>query len=164
MAYYTKILLPDEQVRAVGRLHWAIYIRAWLLLLLGGAAALAAVYYRNAGAETGQSAYESLPIGLAAVSAVLLVLGVVALLGAWARQSTTEIVVTDRRIIFKSGFVRRRTMEMNMNKVETVDVVQSIGGRMFNFGTILIRGTGSTYEPLDMVADPLAVRTAIIAQ
>jgi hypothetical protein len=44
-----------------------------------------------------------------------------------------------------------------------VDVIQSIGGRIFNFGTVLIRGTGSTYEPLSMVADPLALRTAIVA-
>jgi uncharacterized membrane protein YdbT with pleckstrin-like domain len=72
-------------------------------------------------------------------------------------------VVTDRRIIFKEGFVRRRTMEMNMNKVETVDVIQSIAGRIFNYGAILIRGVGSSYEPLRLIADPLTLRTAIIA-
>ena len=77
---------------------------------------------------------------------------------------TTEIVVTDRRILFKEGFLRRRTMEMNMSKVETVDVVQSIPGRIFNYGTILIRGTGSSYEPLSLIGDPLTLRNAILVQ
>ena len=80
------------------------------------------------------------------------------------RRITTEIVVTDRRVIFKEGFVRRRTMDMNMNNVETVDVVQSIVGRVFDYGTLLNRGTGSSYVPLRLIADPLALRTAIIAQ
>ena len=53
---------------------------------------------------------------------------------------------------------------MNMNNVETVDVVESIVGRVFDYGTLLNRGTGSSYVPLRLIADPLALRTAIIAQ
>jgi uncharacterized membrane protein YdbT with pleckstrin-like domain len=99
---------------------------------------------------------------VAALFFLLLALG--SLLSALIRRGSTEIVVTDRRIIFKEGVLRRRTMEMNMNKVETVDVVQTIAGRILNFGAVLIRGVGSSYEPIGMVADPLALRTAIVAQ
>jgi hypothetical protein len=159
MAYYTRILSPDEQVRYIGRLHWAIYVRGWILLF--AAAALGIAYAADGAAETGAPSYG---YALGGGAALLLIFSLVAFLSAWARRITTEIVVTDRRIIFKEGFIQRRTMEMNMNKVETVDVVQSIWGRIFNFGSVLVRGTGSTYEPLRRIADPVALRSAIIAQ
>ncbi|MDB5397182.1 MAG: rane-flanked domain protein [Rhodospirillales bacterium] len=161
MAYYTKVLLPDEQVRTVGRLHWAIYLKAWICLLLATLAGLDFLHLRS---STDAANGDSVSIVLEAVAAAFVVFGLLLLLSAWLRRVTTEIVVTDRRIIFKEGFVRRRTMEMNMNKVETVDVVQSILGRIFNYGTILIRGTGSSYEPLRLIGNPLALRTAIVAQ
>lgn len=164
MAYYTKVLLPDEQIRAMGRLHWAIYVRAWIALTFGLIAGLAALYYRNAALESRQDWQVSLPAGLGIAAVILLLAGFVWGLGAWIRRNTTEIVVTDRRVIFKEGFVRRRTMEMNTSKIETVDVIQSIGGRLLDYGAIVIRGTGSSYEPLGMIAEPLRLRTAIIAQ
>jgi uncharacterized membrane protein YdbT with pleckstrin-like domain len=162
MAYYTKVLLPDEQVRTVGRLHWAIYLKAWICLALAVLAGIDYEYLRLS--PTDAPPGESASIVLEVVAAFFLLVGLFLMLSAWLRRTTTEIVVTDRRIIFKEGFVRRRTMEMNMNKVETVDVVQSIVGRIFNYGTILIRGTGSSYEPLRLIGNPLALRTAIVAQ
>jgi uncharacterized membrane protein YdbT with pleckstrin-like domain len=164
MAYYTKVLLPDEHVRVVGRLHWAIYLRAWFFLALAAAAGIGALYARSAAIAAGTSPDSGVPVALAVAGIIFLGLALISGFGAWARRSTTEIVVTDRRVIYKVGFVRRRTMEMNMTKVETVDVEQSITGRIFNFGTVLVRGSGTSYEPLAMVADPLALRTAIVAQ
>jgi uncharacterized membrane protein YdbT with pleckstrin-like domain len=95
---------------------------------------------------------------------LLLVIWVLGMLAAFIRRWTTENVITDRRIIYKTGLISRRSVEMNMNKVETVDVVQSILARIFNYGTVLIRGVGSSYEPLRQVADPLPLRNAILAQ
>jgi uncharacterized membrane protein YdbT with pleckstrin-like domain len=158
MAYYTKVLLPEEQVRAVGRLHWAIYLKGWICLIVALAAGIDYWHLKSPGAD------DSISLVAAGVGAFFLIVGLFVMLSAWVRRTTTEIVITDRRILFKEGFVRRRTMEMNMNKVETVDVVQSIPGRIFNYGTILIRGTGSSYEPLRMIGDPLALRTAVVAQ
>jgi uncharacterized membrane protein YdbT with pleckstrin-like domain len=162
MAYYTKVLLPGESVRIIGRLHWAIYIRAWFCLIIAALATIDFLYLRSRPADGASDT----PVSLIAlgITAFFLFFGLFFLLVAWNRRKTTEIVVTDRRIIFKEGFIRRRTMEMNMSKVETVDVVQSIPGRLLNYGTILIRGVGSSYEPLRLVSDPLAFRTAIIAQ
>jgi uncharacterized membrane protein YdbT with pleckstrin-like domain len=162
MSYHSKVLLPDEQIRAVGRLHWAIFLKGWLLLAIAAVAGVAALELNNNGATEGAASYAA-PIAIG-VDGIFLVLALFSLMAAATRRSTTEIVVTDRRVLFKEGFLRRRTMEMNMNKVETVDVVQSITGRIFNFGTVVIRGVGSSYEPLDMVANPLALRTAIVAQ
>src|ERR1700761_1487638 len=160
-AYHTKVMLPDEQLRAVGRLHWAIYLKSWFFLILAIAAGLDFLHLRSA---TANSPEGSISLVLEIVGAVLLAIGLFMLLSAWIRRITTEIVVTDRRILFKEGFLRRRTMEMKMSKVERVCVVQSIPGRMFNYGTILIRGTGSSYEPLTLIGDPLTLRNAILVQ
>jgi uncharacterized membrane protein YdbT with pleckstrin-like domain len=154
-------MLPDEQLRAIGRLHWAIYLKSWILLLVAAAAGIDFFHLRSADADSPEG---SVSLILEIVGGIFLVLGLIALLFAWIRRISTEIVVTDRRILFKEGFLRRRTMEMNMSKVETVDVVQSILGRIFNYGTILIRGTGSSYEPLSLIGDPLTIRNAILAQ
>ena len=67
---------------------------------------------------------------------------------AWVKRRTTELAVTNRRVIYKRGFVRRHTIEMNMDKVESVDVDQSFWGRIFNYGTIVVHGTGGSLEPL----------------
>jgi uncharacterized membrane protein YdbT with pleckstrin-like domain len=163
MAYYTKVLLPDEQVRMVAHLHWAIFLKSWACLIIGaGAAVLAGMLYQD---HTGDTPEQLYPAGIAGATAIIFVgLGVIFLIAAFIRRAATEIVVTDRRVIFKTGIVQRHTMEMNMNKVETVDVVQSILGRVFNYGTVLIRGVGSSYEPLNLIADPLGLRTAIVAE
>jgi uncharacterized membrane protein YdbT with pleckstrin-like domain len=91
-------------------------------------------------------------------------IGALQLFSAWLKQWTTEIAVTDRRVIYKTGLVSRRTVEMNMDKVESVDVTQDIFGRIFNYGTVLIRGTGASLEPLTTIATPLALRNAITAR
>jgi uncharacterized membrane protein YdbT with pleckstrin-like domain len=160
MSYYQKVLMPDEAVRAMGRLHWAIYLRAWLLFAIGVIAGLVFLYLHYSATWNGGT-----PSYIAGgVAALFLLMALISSQNALIRRQTTEIVVTDRRIIFKEGFIRRRTMEMNLSKVETVDVVQSIWGRVFDYGSIVIRGVGSSYEPLRMIANPLEIRTAIIAQ
>jgi uncharacterized membrane protein YdbT with pleckstrin-like domain len=78
-------------------------------------------------------------------------------------RATTELAVTNRRVIHKSGLIRRHTVEMSRPQVESVDVDQSMLGRMLNFGDITVRGTGTTFEPFRCVADPLRFRSAITA-
>jgi uncharacterized membrane protein YdbT with pleckstrin-like domain len=153
MAYYTKVLQPDETVKVIGRLHWSIYLRAVFVLVVAAALLLWSDklpdlvwqhYARLAGAVVG-------------------VLGILLLLGAYIRRMATEIVVTDRRVIFKRGLLARHTVEMNVSKIETVDVEQGFGGRIWGYGTLLIRGTGAGFEPLIGVGSPLAIRNAIVA-
>jgi uncharacterized membrane protein YdbT with pleckstrin-like domain len=98
------------------------------------------------------------------IGAVLLGFGVLALAGAWLRQWAGEFAVTNRRVIIKLGFISRRTIEINMSKVESVEVNQDIFGRMFNYGTIVVIGTGGTKEPFALIDDPLAFRRAVQSQ
>src|SRR3569833_2358958 len=97
-AYHTKVMLPDEQLRAVGRLHWAIYLKSWIFLILAAAAGIDFLYLRSASAAGPD---QTTSVVLEAVGGLLLVIGLLMLLSAWVRRITTEIVVTDRRILFK---------------------------------------------------------------
>ncbi len=153
MVYYTKVLQPDEKTLVVGRLHWSIYGRALIVLVI---AAALLVLSRSVPDPDWQHY-------VAVTSGVVALFGLLLLLKAWIIRRTTEIVVTDRRVIYKRGMLSRHTMEMNVSKVETVDVDQPLGGRMFGYGTVLIRGTGSSWEPLVGVGSPIAIRNAIVA-
>ena len=94
----------------------------------------------------------------------LAALGALLILRAWFRQWGTEIAVTDRRVIYKSGVISRRTVEMNIDQIESVEVHQSIIGRMLGYGDIAVHGTGEGIENIRLVADPLTVRSAITAR
>ena len=84
--------------------------------------------------------------------------GIVLLVWAWIHIRSTEIAITNKRIIAKFGFVKRSTVEINLDKVEALRVEQGVLGRILNFGTILISGVGSTIDPIPSIADPLVFR------
>ena len=98
-----------------------------------------------------------------ALALFCLVISVAAAIPALIRRVSTELAVTDRRVIYKSGIFARHTLEMNRSKVESVDVDQSLLGRLLGFGTITVRGTGGSLEPIRMISDPLTFRSHITA-
>jgi hypothetical protein len=151
MSYVKHVLLPDEQVRYVTDIHWVVYLPGSAVLVLAVAVWIASL---------GANAMANLWLVLAAVLAVL---GLLMMLSAWFRRWTTEIAVTSKRVIYKCGFIRRRTIEMNIDKVESVDVVQSILGRMLDFGTITVRGVGTGIEPLANIESPIEFRNHVTA-
>ena len=81
---------------------------------------------------------------------------------AYVRYKTTELAITTRRVIVKHGFIRRRTVEININKVESIQVDQEILGRMFNFGTLVIAGAGDPQAPIAGISSPMEFRKAFI--
>ena len=103
-------------------------------------------------------------LGMPPAGAVFLAIGVVLFLAAWIRQWSSEFAVTNKRVIIKVGFISRRTIEINMSKVESVEINQDIFGRLLNYGTIVVIGTGGTKEPFALIDDPLAFRRAVQAQ
>jgi uncharacterized membrane protein YdbT with pleckstrin-like domain len=151
MAYYTKVLQPDEQVKYVGKLHWIIYRSSLLLSLLAIVVAIFAA-----------TLDDNQRIAALIGAAILAVLAMMAFVKSWFLQWTTETVVTDKRIIHKGGFIARHTQEMNITKVETVDVVQSFWGRILGYGMVRAIGTGASLETLWYMASPLQLRSAII--
>ena len=82
----------------------------------------------------------------------------IVILVALIRRASTELALTDRRIIAKFGFISRHTVEINLDKVESLRVEQGFWGRVLNFGTIYISGAGSAVAPIPDIADPLVFR------
>jgi uncharacterized membrane protein YdbT with pleckstrin-like domain len=152
MSYVKSVLQPGETVRYATDIHWIIYIPGFLLLVLGGVAYWTALQP--------VSAYRV----WVWIAGLLFACAAVALFIAWFRRWTTEIAVTNRRIIYKRGFIRRRTIEMHLDKVESIDVDQSILGRIMNYGDILIRGVGEGIEPLKNIGSPITFRNHVTAE
>lgn len=99
---------------------------------------------------------------LAALLAAITVIGLVITIPILIRYYTTEIGVTTHRFIFKTGWIRIDTQEIALNNIEGVQVHQSIWGRIFNFGKIVIEGTGVDAVQLpSMIGDPIAFRRGI---
>jgi uncharacterized membrane protein YdbT with pleckstrin-like domain len=150
MKYVEEVLQPGETVLFASTIHWLIYAPAILLLI----AAIAATFQTLGGSEALWWGISLVCFAAASLSAAR----------AWFKRWTTEIAVTDRRIIYKRGFIRRHTIEMNMDKVESVDVNQSLLGRIFGYGDVLVRGTGVGFEPLQMIESPIELRNAVTAR
>lgn len=81
---------------------------------------------------------------------------------AYIRYKTTELAFTNKRVIAKFGFISRRTVEMNISKVESIQVNQGIFGRIFNFGTLVISGAGNPQAPIPGISEPMAFRRAFM--
>lgn len=94
---------------------------------------------------------------LTPVAVGLVLLGI-----AYVRYKSTELAVTTKRVIVKHGFISRSTVEINLNKVESIQVEQGLLGRMFDFGTLVISGTGTAHAPLAGISAPMGFRRAFI--
>jgi uncharacterized membrane protein YdbT with pleckstrin-like domain len=154
MRYVRRVLQPGETIVYSTKLHWRVYIQAILLVI-------ACIIIAGAAVATNDNQGISLAFRIAAVIFALLALS--AGLRAFIRRATTELAVTDHRVIYKSGLLSRHTIEMNRDKVESVDVDQSLLGRILGYGTVVVRGTGGSLEPIRNIGDPLSFRTHITA-
>ena len=153
MKYVEQVLQPGETVVYATSLHWLVYLRAVLLALLAVACLLAA----------SKLSEPTVKLVLAIAAVVIGLVAILAALSALIRRATTELAVTDRRVIYKTGIFQRHSMEMNRSKVETVGVNQSILGRILGYGTVIVRGTGGSFEPIPFIGEPLSFRSHITA-
>ena len=145
MSYADRILQPGENIACRVRLHWIVYWRGIALGLAAVAISVVGVLQRD----------RTMHEGLFALAGLTCLAGLIIALRAWIGIVTTEIVVTDRRIIYKTGLIGRNTVEMNLAKVESVLVKQSLLGRMLDYGTLIVRGVGAGIEPVKNLAAPL---------
>lgn len=144
-SYVSEILGPGERLLHTGR----VSLFAILGTLVGGIVMIAAGI--------------GIIVTAGPVGGLLVLLGFVWIAAALIRRNSTELAVTDRRIIAKFGFIRRSTVELNLTKIESVRVEQSIAGRIFGYGSIIVTGTGSTMDPIAFIADPIRFRQAVQA-
>jgi uncharacterized membrane protein YdbT with pleckstrin-like domain len=160
MSYIEQNLSPGETVLYQTRLHWIVMIAPCIAAVVAGAVGIGLLI--GAAPTMGEQGGNSGT--LAAVGVVLLVVAAVVMAAAFWKRSKTEMAVTNRRVLVKVGMVARRSVEIMLAKIESISVDQSLAGRMFGFGTIVVRGTGGTPEPFATIANPLEFRRRVQEQ
>jgi len=147
MSYIDQSLVGGETLIHRAHISWWSQLALIVLALLAFASAVAFGLLAPVDRTT-----------LQAACAVIVVVGLAFLVRAWIRVRSTELAITSQRVIAKFGFVQRHTVEINLAKVEALRVDQGFVGRILNFGTIHITGSGGSVEPIPQIADPLVFR------
>ena len=153
--YIDDILQPGEKVLYSTNAHWVYFLPAIGLWIL------AAVFFVLSGMVPAGS---PLIVACWVLAAIVAAFALYKTVTAWFHRWTTETDVTNLRVVHKTGFINRKTFEMSLDKIESVDVDQSIPGRIFGYGDVTITGVGKSEERLDTVTSPLSFRNAITAR
>lgn len=135
-------------------LHWSVLFVPALLAFLVAAGGVALLI--GSTHEQGDAARAMVIAGGVLLAVAFLMVAVSSM-----RKSATEIAVTNKRVLIKTGLGSRRTVELLLHQVESIVVNESLTGRMLGFGTVLVRGTGGTPEPFDRIAHPLEFRRQV---
>ena len=152
--YIDEILQPGEKILYSTTVHWIFYtpgLLAWVVAVIG--------WIMERRAESG-----GMQVFWLAISVVAGLVAIYWTFKAWFHRWTTETDVTSLRVVHKEGFIKRRTFEMNLDKVESVDVDQTILGRLLGYGDVTIRGVGEGIETIKTIAHPLQFRNNITAR
>jgi uncharacterized membrane protein YdbT with pleckstrin-like domain len=143
MSYVASNLIPGEQVLYETGLHWIVVF--WPLFF--------AVFLALPGVPL---LFTNITMGVICLAFA----GLLVLLGILTRKAT-EMAVTNKRVVIKSGLLSRRTFELLLSKVESIGVEEGMLGRMLGYGSVVVRGTGGTPEPFKNVARPLEFRRQV---
>jgi uncharacterized membrane protein YdbT with pleckstrin-like domain len=152
LAYLESLLQSGETILARSRPHWIILL-APIAELIAAVVVAIATFVALPHTQLSLIGY--------GVAAILGVGGLLHLIARALTRSTTEYGVTNLRVVQKRGILSLHTIEMNLDKVESVDVDQTLLGRMLGFGTVAIHGVGSRWDPIAGIEDPLGFRSAI---
>ncbi len=146
MSYIQKSLLDGEEIIYLTRRHKIIFTYPALWLLVS-AILFGTKYFFVFKPEVNYA--------LMIFSGIFLVAALIHAFMIWVNYLCAEFGITNQRVIVKEGFLKRKTIEVFLKSVESVQVDQSIWGRILNFGTVIVSGTGGVTDPLNMIRNPL---------
>lgn len=154
MSYIQNNLMKNEKLLYYSKMHWIVFaLPVFMLLATIVLAALAPKLF------PGYLPFFRIRLSTLMVLA-LLVTAIFTGISTFIRRATSEYGITNRRIIFKAGWISRDTLELFLNRIEAIYVDQSVFGRILDYGSIRIVGTGGTQDPLTYIPHPLAFRKA----
>jgi uncharacterized membrane protein YdbT with pleckstrin-like domain len=149
MSYLDEHLLDGEQIVYRARPHWIIFGASIVMVVLGVVAGVV---------------LQSLQQDYWYIGAVMVGIGLLMAIGPAIRYITSEFAVSNKRVLSKVGFIERESDETMLSKVEAVGVDQGIIGRILDFGTVSITGTGGTQEGFPTISRPFEFRRQIQSQ
>ncbi len=161
MSYAEKHLIAGETVQYETRLHWIVMLGHALIaaaLALVGLSLLLTPWSSVSGGEASSAgALRWAGVACMLVAAIFFGAGLV-------RRSATEMAVTNKRVIVKSGLANRRTIELLLPRIESIAVEEPALGRLLGYGTVIVRGTGGTPEVFPQISRPLEFREQVQRQ
>jgi uncharacterized membrane protein YdbT with pleckstrin-like domain len=160
VSYAEKHLIADEQVQYETRLHWVVMLGhaviAAILAVVGVGLLMAPSSTVN-GAQQYARPLRWAGVACMVIGAIFFIVGLI-------RRNATEMAVTNKRVIVKTGLANRRTIELLLARIESVVVEEPAIGRVFGYGTVIVRGTGGTPEVFPQIAHPLRFREQVQRQ
>jgi uncharacterized membrane protein YdbT with pleckstrin-like domain len=159
MSYIERNLIPGEKIMYRTGIHWSVLVGPTRVAAIIAAPGIALLAYRDriAGNQIPVDAVAAAGIALLVVAAIVLAYNVI-------KRNATEIAVTDRRVIIKTGMTSRRSLEIMIAKVESIGIDETVMGRVLGYGTVVIHGTGGTPEPFHKIAHPSEFRREVQQQ
>jgi len=160
LSYAEKHLIASETVQYETRLHWIVMAGHALIaavLALVGVSLLITPWRVVYGGEAASGPLRWAGVACVVVAAIFFGIGVV-------RRSATEMAVTNKRVIVKSGLANRRTIELLLSRIESIAIEEPALGRLLGYGTVIVRGTGGTPEVFPQIARPLEFREQVQRQ
>ena len=157
MSYIQDNLGPNEKILFSAKVSPAVFMPSIILLIGSCGFLIAGAASSGKGGETGGIMGMFLQI----IAVILLFYAMGEATSGLILLQTTEFAVTNRKVIAKTGFIRRHTLELLLSRVESVAINQSVLGRIFNFGYVTVVGTGGTRETFKLIKDPVNVRSQI---
>jgi uncharacterized membrane protein YdbT with pleckstrin-like domain len=145
MGYIDENLMNGEKVVYRTKLHWIIFLGPIIFIIF-------AFMFFVIGKE------------IAAVGLLFLLIAIVWAVIVFIHFKTSEFGITNKRVLIKVGFIRRTSHETLLSKVEGINVNQGLWGRIFNYGTISIKGTGGTSNPFQKIEAPMEFRKKVQEQ
>lgn len=170
MLYVQQSLGPDEELIYVGHFHWMYTVNAFMAIFFGMLISVliiiaGIIFKKMTGVFPSELpvtvAIPALPVYVKGMAFLMFVFGVYSFAIKMVHKATTEIAITDTRLIYKTGVVARNVGEMSIDRIEGVNVLQTVLGRIFNYGRLAIRGMGIGEVILPPIEDPIAFRQAI---
>jgi uncharacterized membrane protein YdbT with pleckstrin-like domain len=160
VSYAAKHLIAGEQVQYETKLHWIVmlgHVAMAILLVIVGTGLLAAPWIKMNGASEYSGPLRWAGVASLVAAFIFLIIGLV-------RRDATEMAVTNKRVIVKTGLASRRTVELLLPRIESVVVEEPAMGRALGYGTVILRGTGGTPEMFRQIAHPLQFREQVQRQ
>jgi uncharacterized membrane protein YdbT with pleckstrin-like domain len=160
LSYAEKHLIQGETIQYETKLHWIVMLGHTGLtafFVLAGAALLVFSWNTRHSAESHSNILIWLALAAFLVAAILLGVGLI-------KRNATVMVLTNKRVIVKTGLASRRTLELLLSRIESVVVEEPAMGRVLGYGTVIIRGTGGTPEMFEKIAHPLEFRSQVQSQ
>jgi Bacterial PH domain len=164
LSYVEKNLVPGETLLYQTRHHWIVLLGPAFLsfaMEIAGIALLLLAFGGKSNPGDANAGVGGSKIAILIAAFFLLLGGSATLLYGLAKRNATEMAVTNKRVLIKTGMASRRTLDLMLGKVESIGVEETMMGRTLGFGTVILRGTGGTPESFVMIAHPQEFRRQV---